>query len=107
VADRTGHDRAPEQAIPLEAEQQVRDTLRRLGPDQPAPDAQRREIRLVAGALGELGGSFDQTLGVEGGADDGLWVQIDYGTLLLRDLSGREGCTRSGRHASHRHAYQD
>jgi hypothetical protein len=48
-------------------------------------DAQGGEICLVAGALGELGGASDETLGVEDGADDGLRVQVDDGTLLLRD----------------------
>ena len=83
VADAGGHDRAAEQAVALESEQQLGDALRRLRAEQPAAHAQRGEIRLVAGALGELGGAPDQTLGVERSIDDGLWVQVDDGTLLL------------------------
>jgi hypothetical protein len=37
----------------------------RLGSDQPAADAERGEIRLIARALGELGGTADQALGVK------------------------------------------
>jgi hypothetical protein len=90
----------------LEPEQQLRDMVRRFGSDQPAADAQRGEIRLIAGALGELCRAFDQTLRVEGGADDGPGVQVDYRTLLLRDVSGREGSPPLWRHATHTDAYQ-
>jgi len=93
VPDRSGNDGTAEQAVALKAEQEVRDAMRRLGSDQSAADAQRGEVRLVAGALGELGGALDQTLGVERGADDGLGVEVDYGTLLLRDSSaGKVAC---------------
>jgi hypothetical protein len=62
----------------------------RLGAHQPAADAQGGEICLVAGALGKLGDPPDQTFGVERGADDGLGVQIDDGTLLLgTDQTGK------------------
>ena len=57
--------------------------MRRLSSYEPAADAQRREIRLVAGALGELGGAPDEAPRVQGGADDGLGVDVDDGTLLL------------------------
>jgi hypothetical protein len=73
--------------------------LGRLGTDQPAPHAQGREIRLVTGTLGELGGAFDQTLGVERGANDGLGIQVDDGTLLLIRVP-REGSSALERRAS-------
>jgi hypothetical protein len=57
--------------------------MRRFGPNHPAANAERGEIRLVAGALGELGGTFDQALGIERGGDDGLGVEANDGTLLL------------------------
>ena len=85
VANRPGHDRTREQAVALEAGYQLRDATWRLGSHQPTADAQRGEICLVAGALGKLGGACNQTLGVASGADDGLRVQVDYETLLLRD----------------------
>jgi hypothetical protein len=59
--------------------------VRRLRPDQPAADTQGREIRLVAGATGELGGALDQALWVECGGDDGLGVQANDRTLLVGD----------------------
>jgi hypothetical protein len=65
--------------------------MRRLGADETAADAQRCEIRLVAGALGELGGAPDQTLGVECEVDDGLGVQVDDGTLLLFGTDSTRG----------------
>ncbi len=99
VAQRAGHGRAAKQAVALESAQQLGQAVRRLGPDQPAPDAESREIRLVAGTLGELGGAFDQTLGVERGADDGLGIQVDDGTLLLIRVP-REGSSALGRRAS-------
>jgi hypothetical protein len=34
--------------------------VRRLGADQATANAQRREVRLVAGALGQLGSAADQ-----------------------------------------------
>jgi hypothetical protein len=83
VAERACHGRTAEQPIALKAEEQLRDTTRRLGPDDAAADAERREVRLVPGALGELRGTFDQALGIEGGADDGLGIQVRNGTLLL------------------------
>jgi hypothetical protein len=55
----------------------------RLGSDQPTADAQRGEVRLVTGALGELGGTPDQALWIECGADDGLGIQVNDRTLLL------------------------
>jgi hypothetical protein len=64
VAQRPGHDRSAEQPVALEAAQQLGDLVRRLGTDQAAADAQRREIRLVAGALGQLGRPTDQPLGI-------------------------------------------
>ena len=85
VANRTGHDRTPEQAVALEASHQLRDAMWRLGADQPAADAQRGEMCLVAGALGKLGGASDQTPRVECGADNGLRVQVDDEILLRRD----------------------
>ena len=104
VAQRAGHERATEQAVALESDQQLGEALRRLGAEQPAAHAQRGEVRLVAGALGELGGAADQTLRVERGIDDGLGVQVDDGTLLLlrpchcfiEFCSSREGSRRSG-----------
>jgi predicted protein tyrosine phosphatase len=83
VAEPSCYDRATEQAVALESEQQATDLLRRLRAEQPAANAQRREVRLVTGALGQLGGTVDQALGVERGIDDGLGVQVDDGTLLL------------------------
>jgi hypothetical protein len=100
VANRAGHDGAAEQAVALETDQQLGEAMGRLGPEQPAADTQRSEVRLVTGALGELGGSLDEPFGVERGADDGLWVEVDYGTLLLGDSSSREGCPRLWRHTS-------
>ena len=78
------------------------------------------EVRLVAGALGELGGTVDQALGVARGVDYGLGVQVDDGTLLLVRLIHRfmefcllrEGSPRWGvgvnRHRKElqRHAYR-
>jgi predicted protein tyrosine phosphatase len=83
VAEPSRYDRATEQAVALESEQDAADLLRRLRAQEPAANAQRREVRLVAGALGQLGGAVDQALGVERGIDDGLGVQVDDGTLLL------------------------
>ena len=83
MALRGGHNGAAEQAVMAEAVQQVGDLVRRLGTDQAAANAQRREIRLVAGALGELGGAADQSLGVECEADYGLGIQVNDGSLLL------------------------
>jgi hypothetical protein len=60
--------------------------VRRLRADQTAADAQRGEVRLVAGALGELGDALDQPFGIERGADDGLGVEVNDGTLLLTFL---------------------
>jgi hypothetical protein len=59
VAQGAGHDRAAEQPVLLEAPEQLGDLVRRLGTDQAAADRQRREVRLVAGALGQLGGAAD------------------------------------------------
>jgi hypothetical protein len=84
VAERAGYGGTAEQSVALESEQQLRDAVRGFRPDHAAADAQRGEVRLVAGALGELGGASDQALGVERGADDGLGVQVNDGTLLLR-----------------------
>ena len=83
VTEPSRHDRATEQAVALKSEQQPADLLGWLRAQQPAANAQRREVRLVAGALGQLGGTVDQALGVERGVDDGLGVQVDDGTLLL------------------------
>jgi len=83
VTEPSGHDRATEQPVALESDQQPGYLLRRLRAEQPAADAQRREVRLVAGALGELGGTVDQALGVERRIDDGLGIQVDDRTLLL------------------------
>jgi hypothetical protein len=86
VTDRAGHHRAAEQPVALESVQQLGDTMGRLGADQPAADAQRGEVRLVADALRELRRAADQALGIERGVDDGLGIQIDDGTLLLLPL---------------------
>jgi hypothetical protein len=86
VTEATGHDRATEQAVTPESADKLRETLRRLGAEQPAADRDRGEIRLIAGALGKLGRATDQTLGVARGFDDGLRVQVDDGTLLLLPL---------------------
>ena len=98
MARPAGDDGTPEQAVALKPDQQLGRAVRRLGPDQPAADTQRREIRLVAGAPGELGGAVDQALGVECGADDGLGVQVNDGTLLYGDrfIFSRD-LSRSGR----------
>ncbi len=84
VTERAGHDRTADQAIALESAHQGGEALRRLGTEQPAADGDRGEVRLVAGAPRELGRAPDQPLGVTRGVDDRLWVQIDDGTLLLR-----------------------
>jgi hypothetical protein len=64
VARRAGHNRAAEQPVALESPQQLGDAVGRLGTDQATADAQRGEIRLVAGALGQLGRATDQPLGI-------------------------------------------
>ena len=84
VTERAGHDRTADQAVALESAHQGGEALRRLGTEQPAADGDRGEVRLVAGAPRELGRAPDQPLGVARGVDDRLWVQIDDGTLLLR-----------------------
>jgi hypothetical protein len=80
VANRAGHDGPAQEAVTLKAEEQLGDALRRLGADQTAANAESGEICLVACALRELGGALDQTLGVQSGVDDGLWVEVDDGT---------------------------
>jgi hypothetical protein len=60
--------------------------VRRLGADEAAANTERSEIGLVASALREFGGALDQPLGVERGADDGLGVELNDGTLLLTFL---------------------
>jgi hypothetical protein len=89
MTEPTGHDRAADQAVALESENELGKTLRRLGAEQPAADRDRGEVRLVAGALGELGRATDQSLWVARGIDDGLRVQVDDGTLLLLPLGHR------------------
>jgi hypothetical protein len=59
-----GHDRPTEQPVALEAAQQLGHFVRWLRADQPAADAQRREVSLVTGALSQLGGAADQPLGI-------------------------------------------
>jgi hypothetical protein len=83
VAQCPGDDRAAKQAIALESDQQLGYAVRRLGADEAAAHTERGEVRLVAGALGELGGAADQSLGVKCKADDGLGIQVNDETLLL------------------------
>jgi hypothetical protein len=99
VAERAGHDCPADQAVALETANQLREALRRLWAEQPASDGDRGEIRLIARALGELGGAAGETPGIACGVDERLWVEVDDGTLLLRsapfcfswnfDFSGR------------------
>jgi hypothetical protein len=64
----------------------LREPSRRLGAEEPGPDGYTGEVRLVAGALGNLARAPDQTLWVARGVDDGLRVEVDDRTLLLSRL---------------------
>ncbi|HUA05054.1 MAG TPA: hypothetical protein VMB27_14215 [Solirubrobacteraceae bacterium] len=102
VTDRAGHDRATEQAVALESDQQLAKAMGRLRAEQPATNAQRGEVRLVAGALCELRGAADQTLRIARGVDDGLGIQVDDGTLLLLPLfTSPRNFPRSGSFSAH------
>ncbi|HTT30235.1 MAG TPA: hypothetical protein VMG37_17590 [Solirubrobacteraceae bacterium] len=99
---RAGHDRATEQPVALESEQQLRNAVGRLRSDQPAADAERGEVSLVAGALGELCRAADQALRIERSIDDGLGIQVDDGTLLLLPLfTAPRNFARSGSFSAH------
>jgi hypothetical protein len=102
VTRRAGYDRATEQPIALESDQELRNAVGRLRADQPAANAQRGEVRLVAGPLGELRRASDEALGVERGVDDGLGIQVDDGTLLLLPLfTAPRNFARSGSFSAH------
>jgi hypothetical protein len=64
VAKAAGHDRSAQQPVALEASEQLGHLVRRLRSDQATADGQRSEVRLVAGALGQLGRAPDQPLGI-------------------------------------------
>jgi hypothetical protein len=64
----------------------LREPSRRLGAEEPGADGYAGEVGLVAGALGNLARTPDQTLWVARGVDDGLWVEVDDRTLLLLRL---------------------
>ena len=53
MADPSRDHRTGEQSESLKAEQQLRDAVWHLGTEHPAPDAQRREVRLVAEPFGQ------------------------------------------------------
>jgi hypothetical protein len=102
VTCRAGYDRATEQPVALESDQQLRNAVGRLRADQPAANAERREVGLVAGPLGKLRRAADQALRVERRVDDGLGIQVDDGTLLLLPLfTAPRNFARSGSFSAH------
>ena len=81
VADRADGDRAGQHPVALEGQQHLGHAVGQLGTHHPAADADRREVGLVAEALGELEPAAHQRSRVE----QSLQIDFYHWVLLTCD----------------------
>src|SRR5437764_12268960 len=82
MPDRTRHQRAGEQPVPVECHHHLRHAMWQLRSDHAAADAYRREVRLVAEPLDQFGRATEHVARVEL-AQNRPRVKI-YDDVLLR-----------------------